>query len=525
MMESQPIVEMQSISITFPGVKALDGVDFRLLPGEVHTLMGENGAGKSTLIKALTGVYKIDEGRILINGQDLHLGGTADAQAAGISTVYQEVNLCTNLSIGENVMLGHEVKTPLGINWRATHEQAREALQKLGLGHLNPRAPLKSLSLAVQQLVAISRSMVTNAKVLILDEPTSSLDSAEVEQLFTVMRRLRDEGVAILFVSHFLDQVYAISDRLTVLRNGAFVGEYLTRELDRAELIARMIGKDIAALQSLDSGREHGERSEAEVVYAAAGISRQGAIEPVDLELRRGEVVGFAGLLGSGRTELARLVYGADRPETGTVELEGTAVDVKTPAAGLRHRIAFSSENRRDEGIIRDLSVRENIILGVQAKRGWARPLPRKETDEIVAKYISELNVRPADPELPISKLSGGNQQKVLLGRWLATRPQILILDEPTRGIDIGAKAEIQERVLELASEGVSVVFISSELEEVVRLSDRIVVLKDHRKIAELLNGPEITAESVVNIIAREGVEDARETAEEVALSTEEVVE
>ncbi|WP_269451764.1 sugar ABC transporter ATP-binding protein [Tessaracoccus coleopterorum] len=374
----------------------------------------------------------------------------------------------------------------------------------------------------MQQLVAISRSMVTNAKVLILDEPTSSLDSAEVEQLFTVMRRLRDEGVAILFVSHFLDQVYAISDRLTVLRNGGFVGEYLTRDLDRASLIAKMIGKDIASLQSLDSGREARRHGDAEVIYRATGIGRKGAIEPVDLELRRGEVVGIAGLLGSGRTELARLIYGADRPETGEVAIAGAAVDVKTPAAGLKHRIAFSSENRRDEGIIRDLTVRENIILGVQAKRGWARPLPRKEVDELVSKYISELNVRPADPDKAIRNLSGGNQQKVLLGRWLATSPEILILDEPTRGIDIGAKAEIQERVLELAAAGVSVVFISSELEEVVRLCDRIVVLKDHRKIAELVNGPDVTAESIVNIIAREGLEahgepvPAHATAEEV---------
>jgi simple sugar transport system ATP-binding protein len=363
--------------------------------------------------------------------------------------------------------------------------------------------------------------MVTNAKVLILDEPTSSLDAVEVEQLFGVIRRLRDEGVAILFVSHFLDQVYAISDRLTVLRNGAFVGEYLTADLDRASLIAKMIGKDIAALQRLDSGREARDLGDAPVVYDADGISRKGAIEPLDLKLRRGEVVGFAGLLGSGRTELARLIYGADRAETGHVAIDGARADVKSPAAGLRHRIAFSSENRRDEGIIRDLSVRENIVLGVQAKRGWARPLPRKEADELVARYISELNVRPADPDKPIRNLSGGNQQKVLLGRWLATEPELLILDEPTRGIDIGAKAEIQQRVLELAADGVSVVFISSELEEVVRLSDRIVVLKDHRKIAEVLNGPEVTAESIVNVIAREGVEEAKEAAISVA---EEVV-
>jgi monosaccharide-transporting ATPase len=506
---SPPIVEMKNISISFPGVKALDGVDFRLFPGEVHTLMGENGAGKSTLIKALTGVYRIDSGDIVIDGETRRLTGTADSQAAGISTVYQEVNLVANLSIGENVMLGYEVRGPFGINWKATHQAAKVALEKLGLGHLNTRQSLASLSIAMQQLVAISRSTVSDSKVLILDEPTSSLDANEVENLFVVIRRLRAEGVAILFVSHFLDQVYAISDRLTVLRNGTFVGEYLTHELDRTSLISKMIGKDIAALRSLDSERESQDHLYRDApLYTAKGIGKKGSIESTDLTLHRGEVVGFAGLLGSGRTELARLIYGVDKPDTGEITLHGKKIDVPTPTAGLAHKIAFSSENRRDEGIIRDLSVRENLILGVQAKRGWARPLSKKEKDEIVGKYLVELNVRPADPDRPISKLSGGNQQKVLLGRWLATAPEILILDEPTRGIDVGAKAEIQEKVVALAGEGVAVVFISSELDEVVRLSDRIIVLKDHRVIAEILNGPAVTAESIVTTIAAEGVVD-----------------
>ena len=507
-MSQSPIVEMKDISISFPGVKALDGVDFRLFPGEVHTLMGENGAGKSTLIKALTGVYRIDEGVISVDGDVVQFQGTADAQEAGVSTVYQEVNLCSNLSIGENVMLGHEVRGRFGVNWKSTHEAATKTLRKLGLGHLDPRASLASISLAMQQLVAISRAMVTQARVLILDEPTSSLDSNEVEQLFSVMRQLRDEGVAILFVSHFLEQVYAISDRLTVLRNGQFVGEYATGELDQASLIGKMIGKEITALRSLDSqSAARGHRQDAETVYLARGLGRKGSIEPFDIELKRGEVVGLAGLLGSGRTELARLIYGADRPDSGDVEIHGHKVAVHTPAAGLRRRIAFSSENRRDEGIIRDLTVRENLVLGVQAKRGWARPLPRKQVDEIVDKYMVELGVRPSDPNRAMRNLSGGNQQKALLGRWLATKPDILILDEPTRGIDVGAKAEIQEQVLQLAAEGVAVIFISSELEEVVRLSDRIIVLKDHRMIAEVTNGPEVSAETIVKIIADHGTE------------------
>ncbi|MGQ2914028.1 sugar ABC transporter ATP-binding protein [Microbacterium aurantiacum] len=512
MTESPPIVEVRGASITFPGVKALDEVDFRLLPGEVHTLMGENGAGKSTLIKALTGVYQIDSGDILVFGEKRHLTGTASAQAAGISTVYQEVNLCTNLTIGENVMLGHEVRGPLGINWRKTHAQAKDALSRMGLGHLDTRAPLSSISIALQQLVAISRAMVTDSKVLILDEPTSSLDAAEVEVLFTVMRRLRDQGVAILFVSHFLDQVYAISDRITVLRNGQFVGEYLKRDLDRSALISKMIGKDFEALRALGSNRQVDVRDRTETpVYAAEDLGRKGALAPTDIEIHRGEVVGFAGLLGAGRTELARLIFGADRADSGAVRVKGKKASITSPVNGLAQHIAYSTENRRDDGIIGDLSVRENIMLAVQAKRGWLRRVPAREVDQLVKTYMERFSVRPNDPDRPIRLLSGGNQQKVLLGRWLATEPDLLLLDEPTRGIDVGAKADIQEAVAELAEGGMSVVFISSELEEVVRLSERIVILKDHQKVGEVVNGPDVTAESIVSIIAADGSADRSE--------------
>ncbi|WP_044441447.1 sugar ABC transporter ATP-binding protein [Agreia bicolorata] len=510
MAATEPIVEMTDISIEFPGVKALQNVQLKLYPGEVHTLMGENGAGKSTLIKALTGVYKIDSGSILVSGGPRQFSGTADAQSAGISTVYQEVNLCDNLTVGENVMLGNEIRGAFGINWKKTHEAAHEALVGLGLGDLDPRQPLSSISLALQQLVAISRAMVAKSKVLILDEPTSSLDANEVEGLFAVMRRLRDQGVAILFVSHFLDQVYAISDRLTVLRNGEFVGEHLTRELGRSQLISLMIGKDFETLASLGSNRRRDARESGEQpFYSATDLGRKGSIEPVDIAVYPGEVVGLAGLLGSGRTELGRLMYGADRPDTGEVTIGGKSTEVHSPVAGLATKIAFSTENRRDEGIVGDLTVRENLILAVQARRGWARPLSKREQKELCDKYIVELNVRPSDPERPIKNLSGGNQQKVLLGRWLATNPQLLILDEPTRGIDIGAKAEIQEAIATLAEEGMSVVFISSELEEVVRLSERIVVLKDHRKIGEIINGPDIDADTIVDLIASDGADAA----------------
>ncbi|MBO9577227.1 MAG: sugar ABC transporter ATP-binding protein [Microbacteriaceae bacterium] len=508
---TEPVVEMRGISIEFPGVKALDGVDFRLFPGEVHSLMGENGAGKSTLIKALTGVYPIDAGEIRIAGEIRRLNGTADARNAGIATVYQEVNLCANLSIGENVMLGQEPRSALGIRWKALHAAAHAALERLGLGALDPRAPLSSLSLAVQQLVAIARAVQRESKVLILDEPTSSLDANEVANLFRVIRRLRDEGVAILFVSHFLDQVYAISDRMTILRNGRYEGEFLTKDLDRTALISTMIGKDADALRSIAARRARHD-GEPQVVLSATDLGRKGSIAPTDVDLHRGEVVGLAGLLGSGRTELARLLYGADRADTGSIIRAGKRADLRSPRAAMRSRIAYSSENRRDEGIIRDLTVRENLILGLQTKRGWARPIPRREQDELVQKYIGELGIRPADPERPIKQLSGGNQQKVLLGRWLATQPEILILDEPTRGIDIGAKAEIQGAVAALAERGVTVVFISSELEEVVRLSDRILVLKDRRKIAELVNGEHVTADTIVAVIAEDAATAHEET-------------
>lgn len=516
MTEPTAIVEVRHASITFPGVKALDDVSFRLLPGEVHTLMGENGAGKSTLIKALTGVYQIDSGEIVVDGKVRRFTGAASAQSAGISTVYQEVNLCTNLSIGENVMLGHEVRGWAGINWNKTHELASEALTRMGIGDLDPRAPLSSISIAMQQLVAISRAMVTECKVLILDEPTSSLDANEVEVLFTVIRRLRDQGVAILFVSHFLDQVFAISDRFTVLRNGQFVGEYLTSELDRAGLISKMIGKDFESLRALGSNRQTEVRDRtATPVFEASGLGRKGAIEPADVDIHAGEVVGFAGLLGSGRTELARLIAGADKADAGAVRVKGKKVALNSPVSGLAHGIAYSTENRRDDGIVGDLSVRENIMLAVQARRGWLRRVPAREVDQLVKTYMERFSVRPNDPDRPIRLLSGGNQQKVLLGRWLATNPDLLLLDEPTRGIDVGAKADIQETVAELAEGGMGVVFISSELEEVVRLSERIVIIKDHHKVGEVINGAEVTAESIVSIIAAESEEKAEALAKE----------
>nr|WP_245989100.1 sugar ABC transporter ATP-binding protein [Agromyces tardus] len=493
---------MRGISISFPGVKALDGVDFRMFPGEVHSLMGENGAGKSTLIKALTGVYLIDSGTIALAGEQVAFSGPAQAQAAGISTVYQEVNLLPNLSVAENIMLGREPRRFGAIDWRAMRRRSAELLAGLNLD-IDPGSLLGDHSLAVQQLIAIARAIDVQAKVLILDEPTSSLDTDEVAELFRVIRSLKEQGVAILFVSHFLDQVYEICDRLTVLRNGKLVGEYLVEELLRIDLVQKMIGKELTTLDDLEQRARSVvvDESDAALFVNAAKLGRRGAIHPADLPIAAGEVVGLAGLLGSGRTEFARLLGGIDRADTGELTVRGKAIKLRTPRQAISHRIAFSSENRRDEGIVGDLTVRDNIVLALQADRGWFRPIPKRKQDELAQSYIQALNIRPGNPDALVRNLSGGNQQKVLLARWLAIAPRLLILDEPTRGIDIGAKAEIQKLVFTLAENGMSVLFISAELEEVLRLSHRIVVLRDRHVVADLENDG-LTVDSLLALIA-----------------------
>ncbi len=497
---------MTGIRKVFPGVVALDGVDLRLRAGEVHALMGENGAGKSTLIKVLTGVYDIDGGEVRLGGQAVDFGGPLQAQQAGISTVYQEVNLCSNLSVAENILLGREPRRLGRIRWGETRRRARELLARLDLD-LDVTAPLSTYSIAVQQMVAIARSLSTtdiDAKVLILDEPTSSLDASEVAQLFTVIRRLKQEGVAIVFVSHFLDQVYEIADRMTVLRNGRLVGEYRTAELPQVQLVARMIGKELATLEDLEQQpREATAQIErGQPLVEADDLGRKGGIAPFGLRIHAGEIVGLAGLLGSGRTELARLLFGADRADQGRILVDGEPVTLRTPRAAMARGIAFSSENRRTEGVVGELSVRDNIILALQASRGWLRPISRRRADELVEKYLKALQIRPADPDRRVRDLSGGNQQKVLLARWLITEPRLFIVDEPTRGIDVGAKAEIQRLIAELASGGMAVLFVSAELEEVLRLSHKIEILRDRRLVEELENSELLDADRIMQTIA-----------------------
>ncbi len=498
--DPEPVLTMQGIGKEFPGVVALADVDLRLFAGEVHALMGENGAGKSTLIKVLTGVHDVQRGEIRLGGRPVRFSSPLEAQQAGISTVYQEVNLCTNLSVAENVFIGREPRRLGRISWGEMRRRAALALARVDVD-VDVSAPLGSFSLAVQQMVSIARAVDIDARVLILDEPTSSLDAHEVEQLFRVIRQLQAEGLAIVFVSHFLDQVYAISDRMTILRNGRLVSEHLTRELPQVELISRMIGKELETLEALDD-KAPGAVAAGEPLLRAEGLGRTGGIAPFDLSIRAGEVVGLAGLLGSGRTELARLLFGADASDAGTLRIDGEPVSLTAPRVATGHGIGFCSENRRTEGLVPDLTVRENIVLALQASRGWLRPIARKQQDELAQRYVAALDIRPASPEHLVKNLSGGNQQKVLLARWLITQPRLLILDEPTRGIDIGAKAEIQRLVVTLAEEGMSVVYVSAELEEVLRLSHKVVVLRDRAVVDELANGPDVTVDRVVDVIA-----------------------
>ncbi|HEX6340581.1 sugar ABC transporter ATP-binding protein [Umezawaea sp.] len=498
MTDPRAILEMTGIRKEFPGVVALDGVDFRMFPGEVHALMGENGAGKSTLIKTLTGVHGIDAGTIVLGGEPVAFAGPSQAQRAGVSTVYQEVNLLPNLSVAENIFIGREPRRFGRIDWKATRRRAEVLLEGLDL-HLDVSAELGTQSIAVRQMVAIARALDVSARVLVLDEPTSSLDAGEVERLLKVVRTLRDEGMAVLFVSHFIDQVFAVADRMTVLRNGKLVGEYRTEDITPVDLVTKMIGKELEALEDIEEATHR--HSGGEVFLQADGLTRKGAIAPFSLEIRSGEVVGLAGLLGSGRTELARLLFGADHADGGTLRVDGKPVSMRTPRNGMEHRVAYCSEDRKTEGLVEELTVRENIVLALQAARGWTRPLSRRRQDELAARYIDALDIRPAAPEALVRDLSGGNQQKVLLARWLITEPRLLILDEPTRGIDIGAKTEIQRLVATLSDDGVAVLFISAELEEVLRLSHRVVVLRDREVVAQRDNEA-LTADEIMAVIA-----------------------
>lgn len=496
-----PLLEVKALSKGFPGVKALEAVDLTLQAGEIHALMGENGAGKSTFIKVLTGVFPRDAGETHLEGKVIAPRSPREAEALGISTVYQEVNLVPHLSVAENICLGRQ-PTWLGvIRWGAIAKRARAALARLDLS-LDLKRQLSSYSIAIQQMVAIARALDISAKLLILDEPTSSLDKSEVEELFKKLRRLREDGLGVIFITHFLEQVYDISDSITVLRNGRRVGCFTTKELPRIKLVSHMIGKDVGEVEALERKRASTAtiRSE-QPMLEAKGLGRKGFIHPLDLEIRPGEVLGLAGLLGSGRTETARLLFGVDRPDQGTLSIEGRAVRFNSPRAAIRYRIALTPEDRKVAGIIPNLTIRENVILALQASRGTWRRLNVPEQEKLADRFIKSLDIRTPNREQLLRNLSGGNQQKVLLARWLATEPKLFILDEPTRGIDVGAKGEIEKLIQSLRQDGLAVLFISSELEEIVRQSQRVVILRDRRKVGELAEA-EISEEAIMQSIA-----------------------
>ena len=503
--EVRPLVELSRATVRFGTLLALDGVDFRMYPGEVHSLMGENGAGKSTLIRAITGVISLTEGTLTLGGERMHFTSPQDAQRAGISTVYQEINLLPNMSIAENIRLGREPRRWGVIDGAKMRQEAKEVLDELGLD-IDPASLLGSHSVAVQQLVAIARAISVDVRVLVLDEPTSSLDLVEVGELFRVIRELKERGVAILFVSHFLDQVYEICDRITVLRDGALVGEYFPTDLLRIELVHKMLGRD--APEFAERGRLESAEVRENAYLRGRGITSATGIIDADVDLAEGEVLGVAGLLGSGRTALARAVTGVDRLAAGQVQIEGRSVRLNSPRKAMDLGVVYSSENRRAEGVLGDMSVLDNITLALQAQRGAFHRIKPARQRELAASWADALDIKPNDLDRPVRTLSGGNQQKVMLARLLALSPRVLVLDEPTRGIDVGAKVEIQNLVSDLATNGLSVVFISAELEEVLRVSDRVAILRDARIVDTVTSGT-LTVESVLALVAHPASSEA----------------
>lgn len=500
-MRDKAVLEMKNIHKSFPGVRALQAVDFTLCEGEIHALMGENGAGKSTLIKVLTGVYSKDSGDIFLKGHDkaVAIHSPQDAQNLGISTVYQEITLCPNLSVAENMFIGRT--KGFGQNWKKMNAEADRILKSLDIP-AKATQQLGSCSLAVQQMIAIGRAVDMDCKVLILDEPTSSLDEGEVEKLFKLMRDLKAKGVGIIFVTHFLDQVYEVCDKITVLRDGQLVGEYEIENLPRVQLVSKMLGKELDDMSDIKSEQSTYKDSDNNApVFEAAGLCSDAGIKPFDFYIKKGEVNGFTGLLGSGRSECVRAIFGADRITSGTVKKNGKTVKITKPIDAMKNGIAYLPEDRKRDGIVGDLSVRDNIILALQVMQGFFKPISKAQAYKYADEYIKLLSIKTASADTPIKSLSGGNQQKVLIGRWLLTHPEYLILDEPTRGIDVGTKIDIQKLVLKLASEGMSVTFISSETDEMLRTCSRLVVMRDRKVVGEL-SGEDLTQNKIMSTIA-----------------------
>lgn len=491
------ILEMTGIRKSFPGVRALKGIDFKMRPGEIHALMGENGAGKSTLIKILTGVYQKDEGTILLDGRQVEIKSTIDAQNMGISTVYQELNMIPHLSVGENIYVGRYPKKNNVIDWNALYDNAQKLLDDMGL-NINAKAMLDNYGTAAQQMVSIARAISLNCKIIVLDEPTSSLDTDEVQVLFQLIRSLQKKNIAILFISHRLDEVYEISDRITVLKDGMYEGTYLTSELSQSELVTKMVGRELDKRDK--TVREHKNSSEECVISLEQIVSRP-KLKNISLHVKKGEIVGLAGLLGSGRTETAQVMFGYTVPDAGNILLKGEKVSLRSPRDGLKHKMAFCTENRREEGIIPNMSVKDNILLSSLKTISSHGFLNRAKGDKIVQQYIERFQIKTPSPEQKIKNLSGGNQQKVILARWLATDPDFIIFDEPTRGIDVGAKRDVENLVAQIADMGIAVLLISSEMSELSRNCDRVYVLRDGNVAGEV-SGEEINPDTITEIMA-----------------------
>jgi ribose transport system ATP-binding protein len=498
--ERAPTLEMRGISKTFPGTKALNNVQVKAWSGEVLSLMGENGAGKSTLMKVLSGAYQADPGgEILIDGQKVEIANPLAARALGIAIIYQELSLAPNLTVAENMHLGDEPSSRGFVDRRAMVENCRSILERLG-ATFTPTTTVGQLSIAEQQLVEIARALHTKSKILVMDEPTTALSSRETDRLFALIRQLRKEGLAIIYISHRMAEIYELSDRVSVLRDGTYVGTLVGDEISAEKLVKMMVGRDLSTFYTHDHDAK-GSRGKAilEVRNLTDGGRR---VHPNSFILHEGEVLGIAGLVGAGRTELARLIYGADRKTGGEILIDGKPVDIRSPLDAIKSRIAYLTEDRKALGLFLDMSVHDNVNIAVidhDARGGGMLNLKRAR--QRVRDAIASLAIRGATPAIGVGSLSGGNQQKVLLSRWLEIKPRVLILDEPTRGVDIGAKTEIYRIINELVQHGVAILVISSELPEIIGIADRILVMREGRIEGEV-GGPEGRAITQENIMA-----------------------
>jgi rhamnose transport system ATP-binding protein len=474
MSDTRPIFAARQISKSFGGVHALQDVHFEIYPGEVHALLGENGAGKSTLIKIITGVYQPDLGELFLEGQPIRFAGTREAQAHGIAAIYQEPSLFPDLDIAENILVGRQPMRRWGVDWKRMYQEAGALLRRLGLA-LDPRTKARELSVAQQQVVEIARALSIDAKVLIMDEPTSSLTLGEVEELFGIVRQLRAAGTAIVFISHRLEELFALADRVTTLRDGAYVGTRAMADVTSDDLIRMMVGRTLGELfpkQAVEPG---------EVVLEVAGLGVEGSFWDVSFELRRGEILGMAGLIGAGRTNVARALFGTEPATAGTIRLDGKAVAIASPDEAMALGIGYVPEDRKEHGLILNMRIAENITLPVLSRFATGGWLDSQRELAAAAAAASKLEVKMTSVDQPAGQLSGGNQQKVVLAKWLDTQPRVLILDEPTRGIDVGTKAAVHHLMSSLAAQGMAILLISSELPEVLGMSDRILVMREGR--------------------------------------------